>query len=98
MKEQFVKLSDVKDILEEAGLITEYYYDACESVSGYSVDDVNNGLAKLPIYEFEDPDTQDKKTVEEMECAYKYISESESKDLELIVVGLDRLKKNGTGE
>lgn len=50
MKEQFVKLSDVKDILAKAGLVTEYYDDGNESVSGYNVDDVNNGLAELPVY------------------------------------------------
>ena len=93
MKEQYVKLSDVKDILAKAGLVTEYYDDGHESVTGYNTDNVNDGLAELPVYEFEDYDTQDKKTVEETERAYKYISESESKDLELVAAGLDRLKR-----
>ncbi len=72
MKEQYVKLSDVKDILAEAGLVTEYYDGEYESVSGYNVDDVNDGLAELPVYEFEDPDTQDQKTEEPVSlCKYR---------------------------
>ena len=47
MTEKYVKLSNVKDILAEAGLVTEYYDDEYESVSGYNVDDVNNGLAEI---------------------------------------------------
>lgn len=39
-----------------------------------------------------------RKDVEKRERAYKYISESESKDLELIASGLDRLKKSDEGE
>lgn len=65
MKEQFVKLSDVKDVLEEAGLVIEYYDGGYESVSGYNVDDVNDGLSNLPVYEFEVPD----ETIEDKQAA-----------------------------
>lgn len=84
MKEQYVKLSDVQSMLEKASIISDDEY------CGYCTEDVR--ICDLPVYEFEDYDTQDKKTVEETERAYKYISESESKDLELIASGLDHLK------
>ena len=96
MTEKYVKLSDIKGILAEAGLVTEYYDDGYESVTGYNIDDVNDGLAELHIYEFENPDTQDQKTVEETERAYNSIREREANDLKLIAAGLERLKKNGT--
>ena len=67
MKEQFVKLSDVKDVLAEAGLVIEYYDGGYESVSGYNVDDVNDGLSNLSVYEFEVPD----ETIEEKQSTVK---------------------------
>lgn len=58
MTEKYVKLSDVKDILEKAGLVKQYYDDGYESITGYITDNVNDGLAELPIYEFEDEEEE----------------------------------------
>ena len=64
MKEQYVKLSDVQYMLENAGKVSDGEY------SGYCTEDVR--IWDLPVYEFEDPDTQDKKTEEPVSlCKYR---------------------------
>jgi len=49
MAEKYIKLSDVKDVLANAGRVTEYIYDGYESISGYVIDDVDDGLTEIPI-------------------------------------------------
>lgn len=48
MKEQFVKLSDVAELLDNAGKVSDGEY------SGYCTEDVH--ILDLPVYEFEVPD------------------------------------------
>jgi len=59
MKEQFVKLSDVKNVLEKAYLVSQDTYNEEGWIVGYDRDDVDSGLAEISVYEFETPDTQD---------------------------------------
>ena len=64
MKEQFVKLADVQYMLDNAGIVTDGEY------SGYCTEGVR--IWNLPVYEFENPDLQDRKTEEPVSlCKYR---------------------------
>lgn len=78
MKEQFVKLSDVAELLDNAALVGGCY----DEPMGYRVSDVD--LDNLPVYEFEVPDEtiEDKKATAKQFAndMFERLFERESRD------------------
>lgn len=48
MDEKYVKLSDVEDVLKKAYLVTADTYNEVGWSVGYNVDDVDDGISKIP--------------------------------------------------